>query len=181
LSDAERLLFSWFCPEHWQLQTLTEQYWQWRLNYYRKFGGTNLPKSEMEIFVFLFGLGCLVLFVWAIAFFSKLVADRKYRRPSRPQGRSPSAPPKSNQQISPVAVQPRNVIALKRSPVSARVRLPSNKHQQYIRLAERVLEQLRSGEVQLPKALGILRKMNSYAFEELLLTCCHKQVKAICS
>jgi hypothetical protein len=27
LSDAERLLFSWFCPEHWQLQTLTEQYW----------------------------------------------------------------------------------------------------------------------------------------------------------
>jgi transposase len=29
LSDAERLLFSWFCPEHWQLQTLTEQYWEW--------------------------------------------------------------------------------------------------------------------------------------------------------
>ncbi|MBW4665314.1 MAG: hypothetical protein KME01_14115 [Chroococcus sp. CMT-3BRIN-NPC107] len=27
MSDAERLLFSWFCPEHWQLQTLTEQYW----------------------------------------------------------------------------------------------------------------------------------------------------------
>ena len=29
--------------------------------------------------------------------------------------------------------------------------------------------------VQLPEALGILRKMNPYAFEELLLTCCHKQ------
>jgi hypothetical protein len=29
LSDAERLLFSWFCPEHCQLQTLTEQYWEW--------------------------------------------------------------------------------------------------------------------------------------------------------
>ncbi len=134
----------------------------------------------MEIFGFLLGLGCLVLFVWAIALFGKLVADRKYRRPNRPQERSPSAPPKSNQQIAsselhPVAVQPRKVIALKTSPVSARVRLPSDKHQRYIRLAERVLEQLHSGEVQLPKALGILRKMNPYAFEELLLTCCHER------
>ncbi len=38
-----------------------------------------------------------------------------------------------------------------------------------------MLKRLRSGEVQLPKALGILRKMNPYAFEELLLTCCHEQ------
>lgn len=132
----------------------------------------------MEILAFLIGLGCLILFVWAIALFGKLVADRKYRQHNRPQGRSPSAPPKSNQQIAsklpPVAVQPRKVVALKTSPV-ARVRLPSNKHQRYIRLAERVLEQLRSGEVQLPKALGILRKMNPYAFEELLLTCCQNQ------
>ncbi len=29
--------------------------------------------------------------------------------------------------------------------------------------------------VQLPEALAILRKMNSYAFEELLLTCCQSQ------
>jgi restriction system protein len=134
----------------------------------------------MEIFIFLLGLSCLVLLVWAIAFFSKLVADQKYRRLNRPQGRSPSASPKSNQQIAsselhPVAVQPRQVVALKRSLVSTRVRLPSNKHQQYIRLAALVLEQLRSGEVQLPKALGILRKMNPYAFEELLLTCCQEQ------
>ena len=133
----------------------------------------------MEIFVFLIGLGCLVLFVWAIALLSKLIADRKYRRQNRPQERSPSAPPKSDQQIAsklpPVAVQPRKAAALKRSPVSTKVRLPSNKHQRYIRLAERVLEQLRSGEVQLPKALGILRKMNPYAFEELLLTCCQNQ------
>ena len=133
----------------------------------------------MGIFGFLLGLGCLVLFVWAIALFGKLVADRKYQRPNRLQGRSPSAPPKSNQQIAsklpPVTVQPHKVIALKTSPVSARVRLPSNKHQRYIRLAERVLEQLHSGEVQLPKALGILRKMNPYAFEELLLTCCQNQ------
>ena len=132
----------------------------------------------MEIFVFLLGLGCLVLIVWVIALFSKLIADRKYRRQNRPQGRSPSLPPEFEQQIAsepPVAVQPRKLVALKLPPVSARVRLPSTKHQQYIRLAERVLEQLRSGEVQLPKALGILRKMNPYAFEELLLTCCQNQ------
>jgi Uma2 family endonuclease len=38
LSDAERLLFSWFCPEHWQLQTLTEQYWELRCT----FGGRSV-------------------------------------------------------------------------------------------------------------------------------------------
>ncbi len=134
----------------------------------------------MEIFVFLLGLGCLVLFVWAIALFGKLVADRKYRQHNRSQGRSPSAPPKYKQQIAsselhPLAVQPRKVIALKTSQVSARVRLPSTKHQRYIQQAELVLKRLRSGEVQLPKALAILRKMNPYAFEELLLTCCHEQ------
>ena len=133
----------------------------------------------MEIFVFLIGLGCLVLFVWTIALFSKLIADTFGQRSNQPQGRSPSAPPKSNQQIAsklpPVAVEHRKVVALKRSLISARVRLPNTKHQRYICLAERVLEQLRSGEVQLPKALGILRKMNPYAFEELLLTCCQNQ------
>ena len=60
-------------------------------------------------------------------------------------------------------------------PASNRVRLPSNKHQQNIRRAELVLKRLRSGRVQLPKALGILRRMNPYAFEELLLTCCQNQ------
>lgn len=133
----------------------------------------------MEIFIFLIGLGCLVLIIWAIALLSKLVADQKRRRKNRPQGRSPSAPPESKQLIAsklpPVAGQPRKVVALKQLPVSKRVRLPSKKHQQYIRQAALVLEQLRdqSTVVQLPKALGILRKMNPYAFEELLLTCCH--------
>ena len=143
----------------------------------------------MEILAFLTGLGCLLLFLWAmpaavrgatIALLSKLVADQKYRRQNRPQGRSLSAPPESRQQIPtsepPVAVIPiRQVVALKQPPASSKVRIPSKKHQQYIRLAERVLKRLRSGEVQLPKALGILRKMNPYAFEELLLTCCHEQ------
>jgi restriction system protein len=134
----------------------------------------------MEIFVFLIGLGCLVLLVWAVALSNKLVADRKYRRRSRPPKHSPSAPLKSKQQIVfklplVAAVQPRQLVALKSLPVSSRVRLKSKKHQRYIRLAELVLEQLRSSEVQLQKALGILRKMNPYAFEELLLTCCQDQ------
>ncbi len=33
----------------------------------------------------------------------------------------------------------------------------------------------RSTVVQLPEAIAILRKMNPYAFEELLLTCCQNQ------
>ena len=113
------------------------------------------------------------------ALLNKLLADRKYRQQNRPERRFPSAPSKSKQKIAsklpPVSVQPRKVVALKRSPVSSRVRQTSNKHQQYIRRAELVLKRLRSVEVQLPKALGILRKMNPYAFEELLLTCCHEQ------
>ena len=142
----------------------------------------------MEILAFLLGLGCLVLIIWAmaapavlgIALFSKLIADRKYRRQNKPQRRSPSPPPESKQKIASeapplAAVQLSQVVALVQPPASSRVRLPSNKHQQNIQRAELVLKRLRSGEVQLPKALGILRKMNPYAFEELLLTCCHEQ------
>ncbi len=143
----------------------------------------------MEILAFLIGLGCLVLIVWAmaapavlgIALLNKLIADRKYRQQNRPERRSPSAPSKSKQQIVSklplVAVAPRQLVALKSPPVSSRVRQTSNKHQQNIRRAELVLKRLRerSTVVQLPEALGILRKMNPYAFEELLLTCRHEQ------
>ena len=128
------------------------------------------------------GLGCLVLLVWAITLLNKLIADRRYRRQNRPQRRLPSPPPESKQKIASeappfAAVQPSQVVALVQPPVSIRVRLPSNKHQQYIRLANSVLKRLRdrSTIVQLPEALGILRKMNPYAFEELLLTCCHEK------
>lgn len=40
-----------------------------------------------------------------------------------------------------------------------------------------MLKQLRNPEttISLPIAIGILRKMNPYAFEELLLTCCQNQ------
>jgi restriction system protein len=133
----------------------------------------------MEILGFLLGLGCLVLIVWAIALFGSLVFGRKRRRQNRPHEQPPSPPQKSKQKIAseapPLAVRPRQVVALKQPPVSSRVRLQCKKHQRYIRLAELVLEQLRSGEVQLPKALAILRKMNPYAFKELLLTCCQEQ------
>lgn len=133
----------------------------------------------MEILGFLFGLVCLVVIVWAIALFSSLVFGRKRQGRNRPQGRSLSVPPEIKQQRPseppPVAVRPQKAIALKRTPVSTKVRLPSLKHQRYIRQADLVLKQLRSGEVQLPKALAILRKMNPYAFEELLLTCCHER------
>ena len=135
----------------------------------------------MEILAFLIGLGCLVLIVWAIALFGSLVFGRKRRARSRPHGQPPSPPPElrppfsSQRSLLVTPVPGSKVIALKQAPASTRVCLPSKKHQQYIRLAALVLEQLRDGEVQLPKALGILRKMNPYAFEELLLTCCHEQ------
>lgn len=121
--------------------------------------------------------------VLGIALLNKLIADRKYRRQNRPRKRSPSPPAKSKQQIAasdppPIAIIPTRpvvTVALKPPPVSSRVRLQCKKHQHYIRLAALVLEQLRSGEVQLPKALAILRRTNPYAFEDLLLTCCHEQ------
>ena len=46
-----------------------------------------------------------------------------------------------------------------------------------IQHGDRVLQRLRSEatEVELPMVLAILRQMNPYAFEELLLTCCQDQ------
>ena len=137
----------------------------------------------MEILVFLLGLGCLVLIAWAIALVTDAVSGRKRQQQNRPQQPPSLTPPEIQERNSsqptiiatpPTSTPPRRVVAL-RQPTSTRVRQTSNRHQQYIRLAERVLEQLRDGEVQLPKALGILRKMNPYAFEELLLTCCQSQ------
>ena len=138
----------------------------------------------MEIFGFLFGLGCLVVIVWVIAFVGHAVfgcqrgqphqrheqpspQTTKFRERNLPQP-TIAAPPTST-------VPRRRVVTLRQPPISTRVRLKSSRHQQYIRLAAHVLEQLRSDEVQLPKALAILRRMNPYAFEELLLTCCHEQ------
>ena len=142
----------------------------------------------MGIFGFLFGLGCLVLIAWAITTLSSLVFDlfgHKRRQQNRPLGQPSPKPTQFRERNSPqptIAAPPtlttphRQVVAL-RQPVLSRVRLPSNRHQRYIQLADSVLKRLRdrSTVVQLPEALGILRKMNPYAFEDLLLTCCHKQ------
>ncbi len=138
----------------------------------------------MEILGFLFGLGCLILVAWAIAFFTNAVSGRKRRQQNRPQQPPSLMPPEIQERNSPstIAVPPtptvphRKVVAL-RQPASTRVCQTSNRHQQYIRLADSVLERLRDRivVVQLPEALAILRKMNPYAFEELLLTCCQSQ------
>lgn len=138
----------------------------------------------MEIVSFLFGLGCLVLIAWVIALVIGAVSGRKRRQQNRHQEPPSLKPPEIQERNSPsiIAVPPtltvlrRKVVAL-RQPASTRVRLPSSRHQQYIHLANSVLKRLRDRitVVQLPEALAILRKMNPYAFEKLLLTCCHEQ------
>lgn len=45
----------------------------------------------MEIFGFLFGLGCLVVIAWAIASLGNLVFDRKHWQRRRSSGRSPDS------------------------------------------------------------------------------------------
>lgn len=139
----------------------------------------------MEMLGFLFGLSCLVAIAWAIALLGHAVSGRKPQQQNRQQSPpkpaerwSQSEPPQASRNSSQPAltpVLPGKVVALRQPPVSNRVRLPSSRHQQYIRQANLVLKQLRSGEVQLPKAIAILRKMNPYAFEELLLTCCQER------
>lgn len=135
----------------------------------------------MEILGFLFGLGCLVLIAWAIALLGDLVFGRKPRQQNRqpPPHTHPEHQSRNSSQPTTVTppVPPRRVIALREPLVSTRVRLPSSRHQHYIRLANSVLKRLRDRitVVELPEALSILRRMNPYAFEELLLTCCQEQ------
>ncbi len=134
----------------------------------------------MEIIVFLLGLGCMVLVTWAIALLGNIVFGRKRRRRMRSHEQSPKNVEVLERETStsnlPVQiVAPREIVAPRQPLVSTRLRLPNTRHQQYIRLAAQVLKQLRSTEVQLPKAIAILRQMNPYAFEELLLTCCQNQ------
>ena len=142
----------------------------------------------MEILGFLFGLGCLIVVAWAIALVAGAVFGRKHRQ-HRQQNRPPGQPspnptelrernsPQSTITVPPTSTAPRRKVVALRQPASTRVRLPSSRHQQYIQLADSVLKRLsdRITVVQLPEAIAILRKMNPYAFEELLLTCCQNQ------
>lgn len=88
---------------------------------------------------------------------------------------TPPGAPLQNKTISTSS----RVIAPRQSPAfqKSRVQLPQNKHQQNIQRGDRVLQRLRSEatEVELPMVLAILRQMNPYVFEELLLTCCQEQ------
>jgi restriction system protein len=137
----------------------------------------------MGIFGFLFGLGCLVLIAWAIALLGGLIFSRQRRQPHQRQEQPSPQPtqfrernsPQSTIAAPPTRTVPRRRVVAIRQPVSTRVHLKSSRHQKYIQQAALVLTQLRSGDVRLPKALGILRRMNPYAFEELLLTCCHER------
>ncbi len=137
-------------------------------------------EAVMEILGFLLGLVCLVVIAWAIALLSHAVFGRKPRQPRRPPEQPPNTPEVRERETSALAppllpASPHQGILAQQPPVSTRVRLPNSRHQRYIRLASLVLKQLRSSDVQLPKALFILRQMNPYAFEELLLTCCLEQ------
>lgn len=123
----------------------------------------------MEILGFLFGLVCLV------------IIGRKRRQQKQPfQQLTPKPPESKEREIShpttSLLLIPRRDVP-KQLPISTKARLSTRKHQYYIQLANLVLHRLRgsSTEVSLPKAIAILRKMNPYAFEELLLTCCQEQ------
>lgn len=78
----------------------------------------------------------------------------------------------------PISIISRKVVP-RQSPIfkKSQTRTTRNKHPWNIQRSDRVLQQLRNGttEVQLTMAIAILRKMNPYTFEELLLTCCEEQ------
>lgn len=147
----------------------------------------------MEILAFLVGFYCLVLIAWVFGFFNPSTQPQKFRSKSQPHRQTPPkvlelqerdttivkpTPPRAplQNEITPTST---HTIAPRQSPAfrKSRVRLPQNKHQQNIQRGERVLQRLRSEatEVELPMVLAILRQMNPYAFEELLLTCCQEQ------
>ncbi len=105
----------------------------------------------MGIFGFLLGLGCLILVAWAIALFGSLVFGRKRRQQNRPQELPSLKPPEiqernlSQPTITaplPPSAPPRRVVTF-RQLTSTRVHQTSNRHQQYIRLADSVLKRLR--------------------------------------
>jgi restriction system protein len=151
----------------------------------------------MEILVFLIIFFNLVLFLWAFGFFKLLRLKQKHQLRSKVQRQSPPKLPASqvrdkiiSQQTKPtspvsqirdqaISVSSRSVVAPRQPPVFKKLRtqLARNKHQLNIQRGDRLLEQLRSKatEVKLPMVIAMLRQMNPYAFEELLLTCCKDQ------
>ena len=92
----------------------------------------------MEIFGFLFGLGCLVLIAWAIALVAGAVFGRKcrqlYQRYEQPSlqptelEERPTPQPTITEPDATLAVPRRKVVPLSQPPASTRVYLPSSRH-----------------------------------------------------
>lgn len=147
-------------------------------------------RPRMEVIVFLF-VACFLsfaVFICAIAFLSP--------PPSKPKHRPPQQTPKNlasseqEQNVTPRAQGGDRTPSAKERPCDRAQAFPTNKleaelanpqHQKYIRESQRVLYRLQSesSSMRLPKALGMLRRMSPYAFEELLLTCCFERGWAI--
>lgn len=149
----------------------------------------------MGILVFLVLICCLTLLAWGFGFFRSSASRQKPRSKSQTQKQPPlqvlkpqerntatiskPTPPGAQLQDKTISASSRSVVALRQSPVfkKGRTRPTTNKHRWNIQHGDRVLQQLRSKAtpVQLPMVIAILREMNPYAFEELLLTCCEEQ------
>ncbi len=146
----------------------------------------------MGTLVFLAVLSSIILLAWAFGFFSRSTPSQKHRFKSRlPLPPAPKSPESQEQDatvskpnFSRTLLQNKTIsisnhtIAPRQPPVFKKSRTrPTNKHQLNIQHGDRVLQQLRSkaSEVELPMAIAMLRRMNPYAFEELLLTCCKEQ------
>ncbi|MBW4640390.1 MAG: hypothetical protein KME05_19605 [Gloeocapsa sp. UFS-A4-WI-NPMV-4B04] len=148
----------------------------------------------MRTLAFLVILSIVILLVaWVFEFFHPSPPSLKHRSKSRlqrqlpPNGVEPQkrdtvtlakptlpASPLQNKTIS----SSTRTIVPRQSPAFQKSRTRStNKHQLNIQHGDLVLQQLRSKatEVELPMAIAMLRRMNPYAFEELLLTCCEEQ------
>lgn len=147
----------------------------------------------MEIFTFLVVLGNVILLAWGLGFFRPSKPKQKSQSKSKSHSQLPpkvllpqkpeltiSKPtlPKARVQEQTISITSRKVEP-RQSPISQKgqTRPTSNKHQWNIQHGDRVLQQLRSKttEVELPMVLGTLRRINPYAFEELLMTCCMEQ------
>lgn len=140
------------------------------------------------IFLFLACCFSFVVLIWAIALFRPSPHKQKYQSKSQ----LPQQPPAKNLEVPkrdsthPVGQELDRYTSINSCTVASKqqfctssfqARIPNKKHQKYIRQSQLVLYrfQSESTSIGLPKALGMLRKMNPYAFEELLLTCCRER------
>ena len=147
----------------------------------------------MEILTFLVIVGNVILLAWGLGFFRPSAFKRKSQSKNKSQNQLPPKSPEpqardptvSKLSLPRAQVRERTIsltspkVKPRQSPISQKgqTRPTSNKHQLNIQYGERVLQQLRSNalEDKLPMVLGTLRRINPYAFEELLMTCCMQQ------